>query len=509
MRVVTAEQMRVADANAVERLGDIALMRAAGAGIAQVIARIAPDARTLVAFAGTGNNGGDAYAAFASVAANIRCIVYALPCTRRSSGRGDAEGRARDRGVITRPFPTTAQNIRAALAGADLVLDALLGVGARGEPADAMHGVIDALASDPRRVLAIDVPSGVDATTGAVARHTVRAHATVTLGAPKAGLYFAPARERVGTLWCCDIGIADELARSAGDAFATLTSDEFLTLVPAPDEDSDKRLSGAPLVVAGSMQFPGAAILCARAAARAGAGYVTVATGSEAAAALRGHLVEEVVVAYDTRDVAGTVDALLELTRRSNAVAIGPGLGLSDAMGQIVRDFIRKCERPLVADASALFHLAKHLDILRGKACVLTPHAGEFARLSGEGTIVAGTHVARLRSFVRRTGVTTLLKGATTLIDDGATMHLNVTGSNALATAGTGDVLTGIIVTLLARGLSPVEAARAAAYWHGLAGREAARTRPVGVVAGDVCESLAAALPSRRTAADASAVQRC
>ena len=158
----------------------------------------------------------------------------------------------------------------------------------------------------------------------------------------------------------------------------------------------------------------------------------------------------------------------------------------------------------MVLDASALFHLAKHLEILRDKACVLTPHAGEFARLSGEGTIDPGTRLARLRSFVRRTGVVTLLKGNTTLVDDGTTTHLNVTGTNALATAGTGDVLTGTIATLLARGLSPVDAARAGAYWHGLAGRVAARTRPVGVVAGDVVDALAAAYPRRVARTDMS-----
>ncbi|GAC1561763.1 MAG: bifunctional ADP-dependent NAD(P)H-hydrate dehydratase/NAD(P)H-hydrate epimerase [Vulcanimicrobiaceae bacterium] len=515
MRVVTAAQMRAADAAAVARVGDVALMRAAGAAIAEAIERVASDPRRVVAFAGRGNNGGDAFAAFAVLDPACERIVHADPIANASPGRLDAQARAAAAGVITRPFPRTADDARAALVDADLALDAMLGVGARTEPSDEFVVAIAALATHPC-VLAVDVPTGVDATTGAVAAHAVRAHHTATLGAPKLGLLLEPGRACVGTLYASDLGIAGDVAAldveasDVGDApaaatpsrlrrpsrYAMLDDAEFLALLPRRDDESDKRRSGAPLVVAGSPQFPGAAVLCARGAARAGAGYVTVATVAAAASALRAHLVEEIVVAYEPDDVGAAIETLLDLTRRSNAVAIGPGLGLSDRTGEIVRGFLARLQRPFVADASALFHLGKHLDILRGKACVLTPHAGEFARLSGDGTIAPGDRVARLRAFVARTGVTTLLKGSATLIDDGTTMHVTTTGTNALATAGTGDVLSGMIATLLAQGLAPVDAARAAAHWHGLGGREAARERRVGVVAGDVAEALGRALPS-------------
>ncbi len=494
MRVVTAEQMRAADAAAVARCGDVALMRAAGDAIAQAVVALVAEPPRVVAFAGRGNNGADAYAAFAVVDPACERIVYADPAPQATPGRLDAERRAAAAGVITRPFPKDPASAAAALADADVALDAMLGVGARAEPDATFSAAIDALGTHPC-VLAIDVPTGVDATTGAVAARAVRARATVTLGAPKLGLLLEPGRANVGALFCGDLAMADELAAVGGERYALLDDAELLALLPRRDDESDKRRSGAPLVVAGSPQFPGAAVLCARGAARAGAGYVTVAAHAATASALRAHLVEEVVVTYDAGDVAGTIDALVDLTNRSNAVAIGPGLGLSERTGEIVRGFIARLERPFVADASALFHLAKHLDILRGKACVLTPHAGEFARLSGEGTVAPGTRVARLRAFVKRTGITTLLKGNATLVDDGATMHVNTTGTSTLATAGTGDVLTGMIATLLAQGLAPVDAARAGAYWHGLAGRVAAQERPVGVVAGDVHEALGRALP--------------
>ena len=495
MRALTAEQMRAADAAAVARIGEVALMRSAGDALAEALRMVAPAARKIVAFAGPGNNGGDAFAAFAALGGPSQRIVYALPAPNISAGRRDAQRQAAAAGVVTRPFPLSYEEAVAALEGADLAVDALLGTGARPTISHELEAPVAALCASRAPVFAIDVPTGVDATTGAAGPRAVRAQTTVTLGAAKLGLLLEPARSHCGVLYVTDIGIADEIAAAPGDTYAVLDAAEFRALLPVRAEESDKRSAGAPLIVAGSAQFPGAAVLCARATARAGSGYVTVGCPEGAAAALRAHLVEQVVVTYDERDVAGAIENLLDLTRRSNAVAIGPGLGMSDAMGEIVRGFLSHLERPFVADASALFHLGKHLDILRGKACVLTPHEGEFARLSGEGTIAPGTRMHRLRSFVQRTSVTTLLKGNTTLIDDGTTMHVNVTGTSALATAGTGDVLSGMIGALLAQGLQPLDAARAGAYWHGLAGREAARTRPIGVVAGDVAEALGAALP--------------
>ncbi len=495
MRVVTAEQMRAADAAAAARVGDVTLMRAAGAALAEALARIAPHPRRLVAFAGPGNNGGDAYAAFAAVEATCERIVYALPSPKTSAGRRDAEERARIAGVQTRPFPESREAADAALRDADVALDALLGTGARAELRVELVPAVEALNACAAHVLAVDVPTGVDATSGAAAEHAVRAHTTVTLGAAKLGLLREPGRANAGTLYVGDLAMGDELASLGPPDFAALDDTEFRALLPKRGDESDKRTVGAPLIVAGSEQFPGAAVLCARGAARAGAGYVMVASDTATARLLRAHLVEQVVVTYNERDVDGSIQRLIDLTGRSNAVALGPGLGLSDAIGEIVRGFISELQRPFVADASALFHLGKHLDILRGKACVLTPHAGEFARLSGEGTIVPGTRGDRLRAFVARTGVTTLLKGHTTLIDDGTVTHINVSGTSALATAGTGDVLTGAIATLLSQGLAPVDAARVGAYWHGLAGRYAARRRPVGVVAGDVAEALGLALP--------------
>ncbi|MBC5816346.1 MAG: NAD(P)H-hydrate dehydratase, partial [Candidatus Eremiobacteraeota bacterium] len=236
--------------------------------------------------------------------------------------------------------------------------------------------------------------------------------------------------------------------------------------------------------------------LCAKAAARAGAGYVTVATPANAAATLRMHLVEQVVTELaEDMSADAIIEQLLETAKHCSAIGIGPGLGLDERTGQIVRGFLQKSGLPFVADASALFHFAKHLDLLDTPRAVITPHAGEFARLSGKGTLAPEQRVERLREFVDRTHCTTLLKGRTTLIYDGITTHMNTTGTPALATAGTGDVLTGMIATLLSQGLRPVDAARSAAYWHGLAAQYCERDRSRGVIAGDLPDALAAIIP--------------
>ncbi len=494
--VLTPEQMRAVDAAAVEQAGANKLMRNAGRRIAKRLRAMAKPGARIVAFAGPGNNGGDAFAALAELAPEYDCTVAADPAGQGSEARDAARARAKKAGVSIVVLPADEDEARTLLENA-VGVDGMFGTGARLPLPEAYRHLARALDGRERAVLAIDIPSGIDALTGAVSDDAVRATLTVTLAAAKPGLLLEPAREFVGELWFAEIGIDDALLAAQPRTFATLDNAEFMELLPRRAADTDKRAAGAPLIIAGSAQFPGAGILCARSAARAGAGYVTVATPSSAAGTLRTHLVEQVVVALaDDAPPEAIAQELLDISKHNGAVAIGPGLGLDDRTGDIFRLFLEKNQLPVVVDASGLFHLSKHLDLLRGKPCVVTPHAGEFARLSGRGTIAPGMRVERIVEFVDRTGITTLLKGSDTLIYDGATVHINSTGSNALATAGTGDVLTGIIATLLAQGLSPVDAARTGAYWHGLAGQRAAEQRRVGVVAGDVVDALGDALPS-------------
>ncbi len=493
--VLTPDAVRRADAEGIARVGEDELMRNAGKRIAQRLRAMTGPKRPIIALAGPGNNGGDAFAALAELSPQYECTIAADPAGRRSEARAAAEARAAEASVRVVPLPRDAREVEALLRDA-IGVDGLFGTGARLPLPEPYRQLARALDARKRPVLAIDIPSGIDALTGGVSDDAVRASVTVTLAAVKPGLLLEPAREYTGELWCARIGIDDAILAAQPREFAALDTTAFLQLLPQRKGDTEKRAAGAPLIVAGSAQFPGAAVLCARGAARAGAGYVTVATPVAAAPALRMHLVEQVVVELsENAKPRAVVEELLEISKRNGAVAIGPGLGLDDRTGEIFARFVEANELPIVIDASGLFHLSKRLELLRGKPCVVTPHAGEFARLSGRGTIAPGTRVERIREFVDRTGITTLLKGSDTLIYDGTVVHINPTGTSALATAGTGDVLTGIIATLLSQGLSPVDAARAGAYWHGLAGQFAARKRRVGVSAGDVAEALGEALP--------------
>ncbi|HEY0797598.1 MAG TPA: NAD(P)H-hydrate dehydratase [Candidatus Baltobacteraceae bacterium] len=496
--VLTAQAMHELDAAAVARDGEVELMRRAGKAIAQLVRAMCSHGR-IVALAGYGNNGGDALAALAELDASYERIAIAFdPGERVSDARRDALARARARGVTIIAASDAARETY--LTRPHFFLDGLLGVGARAGMSDDLRRLTGALNRSGGTVLALDVPTGVDATTGVAEDDAVVAAATIAIGAMKLGLLLEPARPYVGALWLDDIGMsAPALATSTSPEYFALDEASAHALLPRRKAEGDKRTSGAPLVIAGSEQFPGAAVLCTHAAARAGAGYVTLATPRSAAQSIRAHLIEQVVVPFDESNSERATQEILDVAKRCSSIAIGPGLGLDENIGTIVRSVISATSLPLVIDASGLFHLAKHLDILRGKLAVLTPHAGEFARLSGGGSVTPTTRLTRLRAFVGEHGIVTLLKGQATLIDDGRRVAVNVTGTSALATAGTGDVLTGIIATLLAQGLSPFDAATLGAYWHGLAGQFAARQRPIGVIAGDLPEVLADSAPQRRT----------
>ena len=490
--VLLPEQLRALDAASCERLGEIALMRAAGARIAACIDGLLPRGGRVLAVAGPGNNGGDAFAALASLGKQHERIVLELPAGKHSAARDDARERALASGVRCIPWHENEARA-AALSRAELLVDGIYGSGAR-LPLDTI--ACDAVAAIGERALpcvAIDMPTGLDARSGAVPGLAIRAHLTVALGALAPAHLLDPARAFVGKLVLADIGFPADLLAAIVPRFVTHDIASARAAMPQRDERADKRSAGSLLAIVGSAQFPGAAVLCARAAARAGAGYVTVAAPAAAIASLRARLVEEIVVELpaDPREA----NALLaDLEARHRALAIGPGLGLADDVGAMVRERLAATNLPAVVDASALFHLAKHLEPLRGRVAILTPHEGEFARLSGEGSVRPGTRVERLRAFVERSGIPTLLKGRDTLVEDGSRTYVNPSGTNALATAGSGDVLTGIIGALLARGCTPFQAGALGAFWHGRAGQAAQRRREFGVVASDLIDALGNAL---------------
>jgi hydroxyethylthiazole kinase-like uncharacterized protein yjeF len=505
--VFTGEEMRRIDERATRDLGipGATLMENAGRAAANVVLawlgaqkRPARSSRVVVV-CGKGGNGGDGFVVARHLTRRgVRCdVVLATPA---SEVRGDAAIKLRAlRNLGVRPLTLTRVSaLVPLLAHADLVVDALLGTGARGVPEGVVADVIDAVNAAGRPVLALDVPSGLPADGGAPARMAIRAAATVTFAGLKRGLVESPGRELAGTVTVADIGVpAAEIAR--GVATFLLDAADVVPHFPRRDRVAHKGTYGHLLIVAGSIGKTGAAALAADAALRSGVGLCTVAT-----AASQQPIVASLVLEAMTEPLAegasGFVgpdawDALAGLVGARDAIAVGPGLGLDRGTQEIVRRLVGEVPVPMVVDADALTALTGHLEVLRtaaGPRC-LTPHPGELARMLGVAVAdVQRDRIAVARHFATAHRVHVVLKGAVSVVaaPDG-TVLLNPTGNPGMASGGTGDVLTGVAGAFLARGIPPGEALAAAVYLHGLAGDVAAeRVGEESLIARDVIGAL-------------------
>jgi ADP-dependent NAD(P)H-hydrate dehydratase / NAD(P)H-hydrate epimerase len=505
--VFTAEEMRRLDARAIRDLGipGATLMENAGRGAAAAIVAALPalgvTARVprVAIVCGKGGNGGDGFVvARALKRARVRVEVWLAAAAADITGDAAAKYRAlRAARLVPRPVDDE-RALVAALASADVVVDALLGTGARGAPSAHVARVIDLVNASGRPVVALDVPSGLPADGGAPAGSAVRATLTTTFAGLKRGLVTEPGAAFAGHVRVVDIGVpAAEAAR--GIETFLLERDDIARLLPRRARDSHKGTYGHLLLVAGSVGKTGAAALAARAAMRAGAGLVTVATAASAQPVVASLLVEamsEPLVETAARSIAlKAKDAIVELAAARDAVAVGPGLGLDAETQALARALARELRQPLALDADALTALAGHLDELRSApaARCLTPHPGEMARMLGVAVDeVQRDRVEVVRRFATTYGVHVVLKGAVSVIGspDGRVV-LNPTGNPGMASGGTGDVLTGILGAFLARGLPPAAAMQAAVYLHGSAGdAAAARVGEESLVAGDVIDAL-------------------
>jgi NAD(P)H-hydrate epimerase len=383
------------------------------------------------------------------------------------------------------------------VARADALVDAMFGTGFRGSLSEAAAAV--AAASQIVPTVAVDIPSGVDGAPGVVRGAAEHAGRTVTFAASKPGLWFEPGRAHVGALTVADIGIALTTDGGAPAVGVTEASDVGRWL-PARAADTHKWAVGGVMVVGGTAGMTGAPLLVSHAAMRAGAGIVwCLVPGAAAAAAASG--TEVITRALPVgRDGALDAEAVTTVTRdadRFGAVVLGPGLGGADATAEVVLRLLPELAVPLVLDADGLNALRGDLDPVRarsraGRVTVLTPHDGEYARLAGHAP--TADRVAAARDLAATTGAVVLLKGPTTVVAEpgaGGRVALNPTGSPALATAGSGDVLSGIIGAFCARGVRAFEAAAAAAFVHGRAADVAGHT---GLVAGDLVGALRRAL---------------
>ncbi|MCV2488446.1 NAD(P)H-hydrate dehydratase [Geodermatophilus sp. YIM 151500] len=485
----TADQVRAAEEPVLARTREGLLMQRAATGLAAVCLRLLGRAHgvRVVLLVGAGSNGGDALFAGAHLAhrgARVDAVLLApdrahaagLAALRRAGGRIAPDGAVLDR--------------------ADLVLDGVVGIGGSGGLRPGAAALAERAARGPGLVVAVDVPSGVDASTGAVPGAAVMAQHTVTFGAVKIGLVVGAGRAHAGAVHLVDIGLADELPEP--HAFQ-LTDADVAARLPLPDAGDDKYSQGVVGVVAGSATYPGAGVLCTGAALRTRPGLVRYA--GTAADGVRAAWPEAIVTGGRPGD-AGRVQAWV----------VGPGMGTDDDARSVLAEVLAT-DLPVLVDADGLTLTADDPALVRDRDAptVLTPHDREFARFGiggdagtgGDGGLGRGgvgpDRVAAARRLAAELGAVVLLKGdATVVADAGGRTYVNGTGTPWLATAGTGDVLSGVIGALLAAGLPAVEAAAAGAHLHGRAGRIAAADGPF--VAGDLVHRLPAAVARVRAA---------
>jgi NAD(P)H-hydrate epimerase len=480
-----AAEMRAIDAWAIGQRGvpSLELMERAGAAVADEAARMAP-AGLITVLAGRGNNGGDAFVAARLLRERGREVAVLLT--------GEPAGDALHN-LERLPGPAPLALATGVPSATVLVIDALLGTGAAGEPRGEIADAIAMSAAAP--VLAVDVPSGVDASSGEVAGVAVQAQATVTFHASKPGLAIEPGRARAGRVVVVDIGIPE----GAPDAFDVgLIRDGVLDGLPKRGVASTKFSSGRVIVAGGSPGLTGAPCLAALAAARAGAGYVTVCAPASLSAIFEAKLLETMTLALPdeggTHSPAGVAELAAAASTRGGALVLGPGLGRSAAAAAFARAVPAAVRAPIVLDADGLNAFAGEPEALTGVA-VITPHEGELGRLLGRPAAeIAAARLRSAREAAARSGAVVVLKGDDTLIANPEGLVGVSGGATAgLATAGTGDVLAGVLGALLAKGVEPFEAACAGVRLHALAAILAVAHRGTeGLIASDVIEALAA-----------------
>jgi hydroxyethylthiazole kinase-like uncharacterized protein yjeF len=498
--VYDAAGMRAADSWAIEDQGipSLELMETAGEAVAEA-ARDAARGGPVRVVCGKGNNAGDGLVAARRLAATGYEVEVLLlwPGGELSPDAGANlerfEGEARE---------VAGDDLPGALAGSGAVVDAIFGTGFSGAPRAPADTAIEAINAADAPVVAADVPSGVDASTGEAEGAAVDADITVSFHAAKLGHWIFPGKARTGELRVADIGIPpDAPSQPAGGVIR----DEVLALAPMRLPDSTKFDSGEVLVVGGSRGLTGAVCMAASAAIRVGAGYATVAVPADLEPIFEVKLTEVMSRGYEGaagRLASASANDILAAGERAAAVVLGPGLGRDEDSFELARELARGVAAPLLVDADGLNAHAGHLDLIaeREGLTVLTPHAGELGRLLGrESSDIAAHRLAAAREATEQSGAIVVLKGDDTIVAHGDRLAISAGGSPALATAGTGDVLSGTIGALLARRLEPFTAVCAGVHAHQRAGRIAAER--IGATESVIATDVIAALPEALTVA--------
>lgn len=507
LRVVTCDEMRAMDSETINTIGvpSLVLMENAATAIVRVLEDeypSLPDRRVHV-LAGSGNNGGDGFAAARHLLnKGCRVRVYFVGNHLSDECRHNYEVFERLGGEIYRLDTQSLPKLRFSLSLGGIVIDALLGTGFRGSLTGLAADVVETVNASGLPVTAVDVPSGCSADTGAVGGPAIRAVQTVVLGCLKQGLLLYPAAEYVGIRKVVDIGIPRSLEPPSHRFLLTADTVSLPYRVPC----GHKGTFGHALVIAGSRQYAGAAALASRACLRSGAGMVTLAVPESIVGRFSPSEVITVPVPDTTLGALGSVsqDTLADLLPGKDALILGCGLGGDQETAACVRSLLQSWSGPLVLDADGINALQNQLDTLESVApdirrqWVLTPHPGELGRLVGQpAEDVDRQRVEAAHAFSEAHGVNVVLKGAPTIVAGRQRLFFNTSGNHGMASAGTGDVLSGIIGGLLCQGASGLDAAAAGVFFHGTAGdTAAARGSRRGLTAGDIIQVLPEVLDS-------------
>lgn len=507
MRVTTAAEMRELDRLAIDTYGipGAVLMENAGAQVARILWREFPDlsTRRVAVICGPGNNGGDGFVV-ARYLHNARVAVQVFMAGEPERIRGEARAHLEmltRAGIVPRAAttPASVQAVCAQLADYDILIDALLGTGLKAGVSGVLQQIITAMNASGRPVVAVDIPSGLSADVGTLLGEHVQAHLTITMALPKRGLLLYPAAEHVGKLVVVDIGFPAAV-REHESVHCHVLEPQFITSqLAGRAADTHKGSYGHLLVVAGGLGKTGAGALASLAALRSGAGLVSYALPSSLNAAMEAKLTEVMTIALPEAEAGAlggdATKRILEWIEGKDALILGPGIGTHPETVRCVHDILRQVRLPVVLDADGLNALAidpQNLGNIQAPL-ILTPHPGELARLRQMTTAsIQADRLTAARETAQAYHAVVVLKGAHTIIaePEGA-LHINLTGNPGMATAGSGDVLSGVIGALLGQGYPPSLAARVGVHIHGLAGDLAAATLGErALMAGDLVDTL-------------------
>ena len=503
MKVVTTQQMRDIDRITIEEVGipGLKLMERAGQGVVKAIEGTLIDIEQsrIVIFCGKGNNGGDGFVV-ARLLSQTGADVEVYLLGERSEIQGDAKAnldRALSMNLTIREVGNIDQISQPLQA--DVLVDAIFGTGIKGTVRGLPAEVIECMNRSEGKVVAVDAPSGLNTDTGAVEGPCVRAEVTATMGLPKVGLLLYPGKAYVGKIEVVDIGVPTEVIDQAGITLECVEHDEVSRTIPRREPNAHKGDCGRVAVVAGSVGMTGAAALTCQAALRSGAGMTILGIPKSLNDVMEVKLTETMTrplpeTEERTLSLAAQAD-IEELLAWADVLAIGPGLSQNEETQELVRKVIQNVKKPAVIDADGLNALAGHIDCLSHCEAdlILTPHSGELSRLINRH--ISDIEAKRIDTAQRSSkdlGSVLVLKGAPTVTaNPSGYVYINSTGNAGMATAGCGDVLTGMIAGLLAQGLKGIDAAKAGVYLHGLAGDLVAEEKGEwGVLAGDMVETV-------------------